>query len=308
MRGPVSPVLGASLLYAVCADMDKIGRVGLKQRPTGERTFTGASGRELFFYGVNAVQLAQTTFPSPMNDNTSFTEDPAHVAADGFPLRSDCSRESWASYYFTRDCSLAFEHLYKAPMLDAWASGVLDRSTGIVGEFTQHFFSTRLADARRLQTGSMLTEFERPRNSDPATDPDPFFATAAAADAHLQSWAIWELLPFCAETDTSLASDRQSAAFGMCKTGYGESEYLWDAQGQLNDVLDTLCVQPTEVFLHPRLQYPSGFRVAAQPAGLVIWRQEQAEAEGGGITLRFWPARAKEDFCKTVEFTIHRVH
>lgn len=54
----------------------------------------------------------------------------------------------------------------------------------------QIYFTTRLNDAKRLQTGSMLTEFER---SDPTSGntTDGFVETADAADKFLQSWAMW---------------------------------------------------------------------------------------------------------------------
>mmetsp|Transcript_32558 Transcript_32558/g.54897 ORF Transcript_32558/g.54897 Transcript_32558/m.54897 type:complete len:600 (+) Transcript_32558:3-1802(+) len=285
------------------------------------------------------VQLADlpdgATFPAPKNENTSYTEDPDNVAADGFPLRSDCSKSGWASYYSTYDCSYTFEQLYTNPQLvkawsgfwsylakafkgdetvlgyelinEPWAGdvfnkpslyipGVADRERlqpvydqlvrairaideetlvffaavtwddVVPAGFTaapgggseadrsvfayhyyeppqardEHYFSTRLQDAQRLQVGSMLTEFERPRNSDPdaaGAERDPFFDTATAADRNLQSWAMWELKTFCKESNDSIASDSQNAAFGSCKTGYGESNYLWDSAGNVNPIV-----------------------------------------------------------------------
>lgn len=79
------------------------------------------------------------------------------------------------------------------------------------------YFHQRLADAARLTTGAMLTEFERPRNDQDAAD--PYFGTVAAADKHLQSWAMWELKTFCKEDTASLAGESQNAVFGSCKTG-----------------------------------------------------------------------------------------
>jgi len=79
------------------------------------------------------------------------------------------------------------------------------------------YFHQRVADAARLTTGAMLTEFERPRNDQDSED--PYFDTVAAADKHLQSWAMWELKTFCKEDEASLSGDSQNAAFGSCKTG-----------------------------------------------------------------------------------------
>lgn len=79
------------------------------------------------------------------------------------------------------------------------------------------YFHQRLADAARLTTGAMLTEFERPRNDQDAAD--PYFDVVSAADKHLQSWAMWELKTFCKEDAASLQGDSQNAVFGSCKTG-----------------------------------------------------------------------------------------
>lgn len=61
------------------------------------------------------------TFPSPKNDNTSYTA----VAEDGFPTRTDCNKYDWPSYYSTYDTGRAFEALYDATdaskgLLQAW--------------------------------------------------------------------------------------------------------------------------------------------------------------------------------------------
>lgn len=85
------------------------------------------------------------------------------------------------------------------------------------------YFHTRVGDARRLQVGSMVTEFERPNNNDDF-ETDPYYATAAAMDKHLQSWIMWELKTFCKESEESLSSDSQNAAYGACKTGYGSTD------------------------------------------------------------------------------------
>jgi endoglycosylceramidase len=62
------------------------------------------------------------TFPAPKNDNVSYTK----VAADGFPLRSDCNKYDWPSYYSTYDTGKTFEALYDATeasqgQLAAWS-------------------------------------------------------------------------------------------------------------------------------------------------------------------------------------------
>eukprot|EP00744_Colponema_vietnamica_P012164 GILI01017074.1.p1 GENE.GILI01017074.1~~GILI01017074.1.p1 ORF type:complete len:422 (-),score=92.93 GILI01017074.1:41-1306(-) len=71
------------------------------------------------------------------------------------------------------------------------------------------------AGAMARQTGLMLTEFSAPGSGDSFAD------TAAAADKHLTSWMFWEWKPFCRETEETLASPSQTAAWGACKTGYG---------------------------------------------------------------------------------------
>jgi len=51
---------------------------------------------------------------------------------------------------------------------------------------------------------------------------DPTYSdTVAAAEAHHQSYALWQYKIFCEEDSKSLASDSQNAAFGACKTGGG---------------------------------------------------------------------------------------
>jgi endoglycosylceramidase len=198
------------------------------------------------------------------------------------------------------------------------------------------YFRTRLHDAQRLSTGAMLTEFERPRNDEDMTT-DPYFATVAAADEHLQSWAMWELKTFCKETEESLSSDSQNAAFGSCKTGYGEENYLWDSNGVLNHnttvklartyatavagntsrmhfdpasarfelsyALDTRCPMPTTVFLHEALQYPGGYEVLVQPLNVV---RHVAVPEKS--LLEFWPVTRQGDdhYGETVHVTIVR--
>lgn len=118
-------------------------------------------------------------------------------------------------------------------------------------QFTnQIYFHQRLKDAKRLTVGSMLTEFER-ANGEDTIENDPFTKTAAVADEYLQSWAMWEMKTFCKETDASLASDSQQAAYGSCKTGYG-SRLIWkEGTSELNPL-------PCEKLARTYAQYTAG--------------------------------------------------
>ncbi len=64
-------------------------------------------------------------------------------------------------------------HYYEPPQLDE-----------------KTYFTTRVKDAQRLHTGSMLTEFER-SDPTPGNETDPYVETADAADTYLQSWTMW---------------------------------------------------------------------------------------------------------------------
>lgn len=166
------------------------------------------------------------------------------------------------------------------------------------------YFNTRTRDAERLKVGAMLTEFERPQptNDDPT---DPFPNTADMADKHLLSWSCWEYKTFCVETPETLAGTSQAAAFGACKTGYGE-RLIFDDQGNQNMVasrkiartyaqkisghavymsfnsttaefnfrfmVDTTITLPTEVFAHQLLYYPSGMKIMVLPLGAMDWK------------------------------------
>lgn len=159
------------------------------------------------------------------------------------------------------------------------------------------YFHQRMKDATRLQSGFMLTEFERPGNDADFID-DPFIVTTDEADKHLVSWSCWEYKTFCKETDKTSSSNSQAADFGSCKTGYGEHLW-WDDNGNQNMVasrklartyaqktagrakhmsfnatsadfefkfeIDTTIVEPTEIFAHQRLQYPGGMKVTITP-------------------------------------------
>ncbi len=84
-----------------------------------------------------------------------------------------------------------------------------------------------MADARRLQTGYMLTEFGSPGlnyhssvyqchlNPFLCINPEGYVGSfsnnTAAADANLLSWAMWEWKDFCRETNQSRSSVSQWA-------------------------------------------------------------------------------------------------
>jgi len=74
------------------------------------------------------------------------------------------------------------------------------------------YMKIRVADARRLGTGAMLTE---------VSGGDTFPDVADAADTMGQSWAFWELKTFCKESNSTLSSPSQFGEYGACKTGYG---------------------------------------------------------------------------------------
>lgn len=177
------------------------------------------------------------------------------------------------------------------------------------------YFRTRVRDANRLHVASMLTEFERNR-PDNDTVTDPFVAYAEVADAHLQSWTMWEMKTFCAETEESIASGSQAAAYGSCKTGYGE-RLIWDDAGNLNPAAcrklsrtypqrvagvtktmafnattglfkmafetDTNIDEPTVVYANLGLNYPAGVAVTVVPPHAL--RHEVHKATN---TISFW--------------------
>jgi endoglycosylceramidase len=176
-------------------------------------------------------------------------------------------------------------------------------------QFTEAiYFEQRMRDAQRLSTGAMLTEFER-SNGDNDTISDPFITAAEAADFHLQSWSMWEFKTFCKESNETLVSDSQSAAFGACKTGYG-SHLFWDDSGNFNTAAGRklartyaqrtagnlsymsfnattsdfrLVFSPARatassagefavlIFAHHTLNYPQGYEVNVVPKNALLW-------------------------------------
>lgn len=170
---------------------------------------------------------------------------------------------------------------------------------------TKSYFFQRTNDAQRLEVGMFLSEFERQQNNEDY-DNDPFFAVADAADFHQVSWTMWEYKTFCKETTETLNGDSQAAAFGSCKTGYGEL-LIWDSDGKVNPsackklartyaqkvagetvsmkfdartgffdlvwLLDSSISLPTEVFAHMGYNYPNGFDIITEPPGKIVWKQ-----------------------------------
>lgn len=57
-----------SLLVSLSVCMSVVAgysnRISLKQRPSGERTFVDANGREIYFHGVNAIVKGPPWIPS----------------------------------------------------------------------------------------------------------------------------------------------------------------------------------------------------------------------------------------------------
>lgn len=178
------------------------------------------------------------------------------------------------------------------------------------------YFHTRIKDAERLGVASMLTEFERPQVND-NWEADPFSIAAEVADSRLQSWTMWEFKTFCKETAESLASDSQQAAFGSCKTGYGE-HLIWDDNGNLNQnacrklartyprhvagltktmvfnsttadfavsfTIDTTLTEPTELYANLALNYPLGLTVDVLPPKALLYEVVTIDN-----TVKLWP-------------------
>jgi len=160
------------------------------------------------------------------------------------------------------------------------------------------YFTTRMEDARRLSSGAMLTEFDRPSTSGDFED-DNYIRICDAADRHLQSHSFWEWKTFCKETNETLNSNSSFAAYGACITGYGSHDFIWNDDGSTNqDVMkklartyaqavagdtismkyewktqyfvlkyeiDTTISAPTEIYLNTELNYPNGFVVEIEP-------------------------------------------
>lgn len=165
------------------------------------------------------------------------------------------------------------------------------------------YFQQREKDAQRLGTGMFLSEFERSTDRSDDFTTDPFIDVANMADKHLVSWTMWEYKTFCQETNESLSSNSQAAAYGSCKTGYGSLLYF-DREGNINaaaaaklarsyaqkvagktlkmsfDILskdfeliyeiNTTILQPTEIFLSTTYNYINGYEIETIPKVKVL--------------------------------------
>eukprot|EP01065_Artemidia_motanka_P006129 TRINITY_DN12_c0_g1_i1.p1 TRINITY_DN12_c0_g1~~TRINITY_DN12_c0_g1_i1.p1 ORF type:complete len:511 (+),score=194.07 TRINITY_DN12_c0_g1_i1:67-1599(+) len=81
---------------------------------------------------------------------------------------------------------------------------------------TAAYFQQRIKDARRLQTGSFLTE---------SCCGGMFDRAGPMAESLGMSWIQWEWKDFCKETPETKASVSQNAAYGACKTGFGAGPF-----------------------------------------------------------------------------------
>jgi hypothetical protein len=123
--------------------------------------------------------------------------------------------------------------------------------------------------------------------------------------------SLREYKTFCKETEESLASDSQAAAFGSCKTGYG-SHLIWSDDGSQNldasrklartypqvvagetesfkfdtstgefelvyTVGSPVIKAPTIIFAQQALNYPSGLTVTVTPPGVADWTMGAAK-------------------------------
>jgi endoglycosylceramidase len=191
-------------------------------------------------------------------------------------------------------------------------------------------FHQRMADADRLQTGAILTEFERPTPDDDVIN-DKFVIQADLTDKYGLSWTLWEYKTFCKETAESLASDSQQAAFGSCKTGYGEKLFV-DENGKRLDAgskklartyaqatagrlqtmkfnattgdfvaqwkANTDITRPTEIFAHQELNYPTGMVVDVFPPLSMTWEMKSAN-----IVAFYYTPLAKNSDMVTVKIS-----
>ena len=155
-------------------------------------------------------------------------------------------------------------------------------------------FKNQLAAARRLRSGSMLTETGFYCGQSRFAGPG---GVADGADAFLQSYATWEWKSFCRETNATRNGDSQWAAFGSCKTGTGPT---WTADNpscmtdyartyaravagnatsmyynviskafRLEYNVDPAIDAPTEVFASTEFHYPSGVNMSVTPPNAV---------------------------------------
>lgn len=190
-------------------------------------------------------------------------------------------------------------------------------------------FGVHLNDARRMQTGYMLTEFGSPGYNS-AFDDD-----ASAADGSLLSWIMWEWKDYCRETPETLASKSQWAEWGACKTGYGGVSWSTDGKPDPNVLkklarsypmavagqttsfsfnattgafaltysISTKSLIPTEIFVSEEWHYPSGLDITVSPAEWAVAKHDVGSnrvyvaaaplaVEGGAVTVTINPKAA----------------
>lgn len=151
-------------------------------------------------------------------------------------------------------------------------------------------FEVQLAAARRLQSGSMLTETCNPTCTSLFGRPG---GVADGADRYLQSWANWEWKSFCRESNQTKNSTSQNGVWGACKTGYGpawigdlpanQSDYartyaravagsisemyfnVTTSEFRLSYNTSASCKLPTEIFLSIEYHYRNNFSVTIEP-------------------------------------------
>lgn len=159
-------------------------------------------------------------------------------------------------------------------------------------------FEAQVSAARRLKSGSMLTE-----TCDPTCTGGLFGragGVADGADRFLQSWATWEWKTFCRESNQTNHSTSQNGVWGSCKTGYGpkwqgdlpanQSDYArtfaFAVAGTTEEMkfnsssgdftlkynASTTCKLPTEIFLSLQFHYPRNFTVAIEPRTAATYR------------------------------------
>jgi endoglycosylceramidase len=125
------------------------------------------------------------------------------------------------------------------------------------------FFELKEKDAKRLQTGSMLIDFdsddtvrgrgkklsillktegkEAEEEALVIKNEDQFDTIAATADKYLLSYIMTDYKSFCRETSSTLYSKSQTADYGSCKgiigSSNGQQSLLWNHQGSINGIV-----------------------------------------------------------------------
>jgi endoglycosylceramidase len=127
------------------------------------------------------------------------------------------------------------------------------------------FFDLKEKDAKRLQTGSMLVDFDSDdtvrgrgrklsillknegkedediNNALIMKKEDQFDTIASTADKYLLSYIMTDYKSFCRETPSTLYSKSQTADYGSCKgiigSSNGPQSLLWNNQGEINSIV-----------------------------------------------------------------------